>query len=90
MFSSPQTPTPAGPPAVDVTMVPLTARAKVLGMSPGTLARQARRGQIEGAQLIASRWYVPDPSTGPAAAATEVAADTDPNLAMPAPGQRSL
>lgn len=88
MFSSPQTPAAAALPAVGVTMVPLSARAKVLGMSPGALARQARRGQIEGAQLIASRWYVPDPSPAAVSVADEL--PTDPDIAMPPPGELSL
>ena len=85
MFSSLRTPAPAPLPAQDVTLVPLSARAKVLGTSAGSLARQARRGQIEGAQMIASRWYVPDPAPAVTAVASEV--PTDPGLALPALAQ---
>jgi len=82
MFSS--SPAPAPPPLPsDVTLVPLAAHAKAQGLSTGSLARRARRGQIEGATLIASRWYVPDPTPTAAVAAVEV--QTDPGLSLPEP-----
>ena len=82
MFSSSpaQAPSPLPP---DVTLVPLAAHAKAQGVSAGSLARRARRGQIEGATLIASRWYVPDPTPTAAVAAAEV--QTDPGLNLPEP-----
>lgn len=82
MFSSSraQAPPPLKP---DVTLVPLTAHAKAQGVSTGSLARRARRGQVEGATLIASRWYVPDPA--PAATVAAVEAQTDPGLSVPEP-----
>ncbi|MGZ4655148.1 hypothetical protein [Oryzihumus sp.] len=63
--------------------MPLAAHAKAQGVSTGSLARRARRGQIEGATLIASRWYVPDPAPTASVAAAEV--QTDPGLSLPGP-----
>lgn len=82
MFSSSraQAPPPLPP---NVTLVPLTAHAKAQGVSSGSLARRARRGQVEGATLIASRWYVPDPAQTAAVPAVEV--QTDPGLSLPEP-----
>ncbi|MGZ4637356.1 MAG: hypothetical protein ACXVYY_05605 [Oryzihumus sp.] len=82
MFSSSPAQAPSPPPP-EVTLVPLAAHAKAQGVSTGSLARRARRGQIEGATLIASRWYVPDPAPTASVAAAEV--QTDPGLSLPEP-----
>ncbi|HEX8970753.1 hypothetical protein [Oryzihumus sp.] len=82
MFSSSPAQAPAPPPP-DVTLVPLAAHAKAQGVSPGSLARRARRGQLEGATLIASRWYVADAAPTATVAAVEV--QTDPGLRIPEP-----
>ena len=79
-FSPAQAPSALPP---DVTLVPLAAHAKAQGVSAGSLARRARRGQIEGATLIASRWYVPDPA--PTAAIDTAEVQTDPGLSLPEP-----
>lgn len=92
MFRSPLPPAPepaaeagteavgGAPGSLEVVLVPLSARAKAMGVSPGSLARQARRGQVQGATLIAKRWYVPDPDPVLTIGAGEVR--TDPNLAL--------
>ena len=72
-----------------ITLIPIGAAAKAQGVRPQTLSRRAKRGQLEGAVLVASRWYVPsDLGLPPAVCTTTQRPRTDPDLlAPPAPAQ---
>ena len=67
-----------------ITLIPIGAAAKAQGVRPQTLSRRAKRGQLEGAVLVASRWYVPsDLGLPPAVSATAQGPQTDPDLLAP-------
>jgi hypothetical protein len=67
-----------------ITLIPIGAAAKAQGVRPQTLSRRAKRGQLEGAVLVASRWYVPsDLGLPPAVCTTTQGPRTDPDLLAP-------